>query len=286
VEALERLAAVGWEVRQRNFLPHIHFYYPHNTLAVSVTGTHCELNCAHCGGHYLKNMRSLDDAAATPSSASSCLISGGCTVDGKVPFIEHLEKLQHMKHGRKYNMHVGLLDDTEIDALTEVADCVSFDFIGADATITEVLGLSRTVEDYADCYRKLRSRVKVIPHVCIGLHGGSIRGEYRALEMLAELGAETITFIVFMPTRGSRFADCAPPLLDETVAILSHARSLFPKLPIHLGCMRPGGRYRNELDQWAVKTGINGIVNPTPAAAALAQQMGLFVQRGEECCSL
>lgn len=262
----------------------ISFVYPHNTKSISVTDQHCEQNCAHCGGHYLKAM--LPISAIQDSSATSFLISGGCKEGGTVPIGQHVAELKALKQGRRYNLHIGLMDKAEIAEIAQIADYVSFDFVGDDETIRDVFGLERTVNDYIHCYTELRRQVKVMPHICIGLHGGEIRGEYRALEILRKLGMDGLTFIIFTPTRGTRYADCLPPKMEEVVKLLKWAREVCPSLPIHLGCMRPGGRYRSEIDQWAVKIGVDRIVNPTPGAVALAQELGLSIRRSEECCVL
>lgn len=262
----------------------IRFAYPQYTKSISVTGNHCEQDCAHCGGHYLKGM--LPISAMEGSSATSFLISGGCKADGTVPIDQYVEELKSVKQGRRYNLHVGLMEEKEIEKIAEIADCVSFDFVGDDETIKEVFGLERTVDDYIHCYQKLRKQVRVMPHICVGLHGGAIRGEYRALELLQELGVDALTFIIFTPTRGTRYKDCLPPNMDEVVKLLTWAREKFPHIPIHLGCMRPGGRYRSEIDQWAVKIGMDTIVNPTPKAVELAKELGRSIFRGEECCVL
>ncbi|QDR82585.1 radical SAM protein [Sporomusa termitida] len=261
------------------------FAYPHKTRPVSVTGPSCELNCAHCGGHYLQHMQPLAAAVAADDSPS-WLVSGGCRADGSVPVGEHLAQLAAVKSGRRYNMHVGLVGEAEIEQLAAVADCVSFDFVSDDPTIREVFGNGRQAADYIACYQSLRRRVRVMPHICAGLKGGQISGEYRALEILQALGAEALTFIIFMPTRGTRFGDRKPPDITEVARLLTHARLNFPAIPLHLGCMRPGGRYREEIDKWAVRIGFDTVVNPAPAAVALANKLGLTISRGEECCVL
>ncbi|MDR3589027.1 MAG: radical SAM protein [Negativicutes bacterium] len=286
MDTLAEHAAKGWEVRSAHFPPLICFAYPLKTKTISVTGAACELNCAHCGGHYLKQMTPLAEAGGATKLGSSCLISGGCNSAGRVPVSDHLAALTSLKQGRRFNLHVGLVADDEIAGLAAIADQISFDFVGDDATVREVFGLDRTVEDYVRCYGRLKERCRVMPHICIGLHGGEIRGEYRALELLEQLGCEGLTFIIFTPTRGTRFADCQPPALEEAVKLLVEARRRFPAVPIHLGCMRPGGRYRSEIDQWAVRAGVNTIVNPVPAAVRLAENLGLTIVRGEECCAL
>ena len=36
--------------------------YPVDTASLSVTGTACALDCAHCGGHYLQHMIPVEEA--------------------------------------------------------------------------------------------------------------------------------------------------------------------------------------------------------------------------------
>ena len=285
---VEQLITRAWQVRQANFPSAVAFDFPLKTRALTVTGSQCQLNCAHCNGHYLKKMVYVTDwRAKLTQDITSCLISGGCTKDGKVPVLRYLPVIQEIKKsGRKINLHAGLLDEAEIEQLYQVADVVSFDFVGDRETIQEVYGLDKTINDYINAYLRLRKKVKVVPHICIGLRGGSISGEYRALQLLQELGADGLVFIVFIPTPGTKYADRTPPVMDEVVRILARARITMPNTPLHLGCMRPPGKYRAELDRLALRCGVNKIVQPTPGAVALAGELGLEIKRGEECCAL
>lgn len=291
------LISEAWRVRARNFPLSVTFHRPVSTRSVSVTGDQCALQCAHCGGRLLKKMLPWEKFKSTALAIEpdgkkpeirSCLISGGCDGRGRVPFYEHVEELKRIKSAcsLRYNFHVGLVDESEARLLTGLADVVSFDFIGADRTIRNVLGLSRTVEDYAVAYKALKTHVPVVPHICIGIDGGNIVGEYRALDLLAEIGADALVFIVFIPAAGTAFIDKAPPPLDEVVHLLARARIDFPDIPIHLGCMRPGGRYRKQLDSLALQCGINHLVMPLRDAVAEAESLGLTVNHRKECCVL
>ncbi|MDT8903119.1 radical SAM protein [Anaeroselena agilis] len=287
MEGLGELEAKCWAIREENFPPVITLSYPTQTTTVSVTGADCALDCAHCGGVYLRRMTPLATVAGRGEGLGpSCLISGGCTAGGGVPLAVHAGRLAALKSGRRFNIHTGLIDDADIDVVAPLADTVSFDFVGADDTIREVFGLNRKVADYAACYHKLRARCRVAPHVCIGLHGGEIRGEYQALALLKLLGADSLTLIVFTPTRGTRYAGRKPPDLDAALTVMAAARQLFPDVPVRLGCMRPGGRYRDTMDQAAVRLGFNAIVKPTPAAVRLAESLGLTAVGRGECCVL
>lgn len=287
VELVQR----AWEARKKHFADEIWFDFPVQTESITLTGSTCALDCAHCGGYYLKGMRSVEEIRIHGSLNSSlpfrsALVSGGCTVDGKVPFIKHLEFLHNLKQDVRLNFHVGLLDKEEISLLNGLADVVSFDFVADSQTIQEVYGLTQGPEDYRRVYLRLREVVRVIPHLTLGLRGGEWGGEERALDSLQELGLDGLVFNVFIPTPGTRYALREPLPVEEVVRFLAKARVRFPDLPLTLGCMRPKGNYRKNLDEAAVSLGLNRLVMPTPGARSIADELGLRVIRGEECCAL
>lgn len=286
---LNKLVQQAWEIREKNFSPLIEFDIPHDTMAVTLTGHYCSLNCAHCGGHYLKGMNTIDEAREklTLEDNTSLLISGGCDKLGAVDFNKEMEFIKEVKEkSKKINMHVGLIEKDEIDKIAEFADCVSFDFVVDEETIKEVYGLKRTASDYIETYKNLKSKVKVIPHICIGLKGGEVTGEYEALKVLKELGIDGLVFIVFIPTPGTQYGDRKPPELEKVVEILAKARVDFPKIPIHLGCMRPKGKIRAQIEHYAVQCGVNKVVNPTTYGIKKAEELGLNIKYGRECCVL
>ena len=272
----------AWQVRQANFPPEIEFVYPLDTALISLTGHHCDLDCAHCGGYYLQHMTPAWRAEV--GRATSCLISGGCDASGRVPVTRYLEQIKAIRQGRKMNWHVGLIDEEDLHAIVPYTDVVSFDFVGDDETIREVYGLDCTVADYVRTYQMLRRHTRVIPHITIGLRGGAIGHEYPAMEKLQDLGVEGLVFIVFIPTAGTRYADRTLPPIEAVVNILAEARLRFTNKPLHLGCMRPRGKYRAQLDPLAVRAGLNKIVSPSREAVQLAEKLGLSVVQSRECC--
>lgn len=278
----------AWQVRREHFPLEVEFTYPRLTLAVRSTGIECPLNCAHCGGHYLKGMVSLTKALLQKDKRyKSFLLSGACDPQGQVPHRDRWTEVCALAERGDLNIHSGLVAEEEAKQLGQAANAVSFDFVADAETIEKIYGLHAAPEDYLQSYRFLRQYSRrVVPHICIGLLGGRIQGEYRALELLKEEGAEAISFIVFRPTMGTVLENSSPPPLEEVAWILAAARISFPKTPIYLGCLRPGGSYREQLDCLALKAGINKIVQPAPAARRLAEKLGLTVKRGEECCAL
>ncbi|MEA3344696.1 MAG: radical SAM protein [Chloroflexota bacterium] len=287
-EAIDRVQlAQAWHIRQANFPPLIGFDYPVDTAEISLTGPYCALNCAHCGRRYLEHMIPIWEASERIDQAPSLLISGGCDGQGRVPVGERALRLLHELHpGRRFTWHVGLIDQEGLEPIIPLVDVISFDFVGDDETIREVTGLDRSVADYVATYQLLQQHVPVIPHLVIGLRGGELGHERKALDLLAELGCEALVFLVLIPTPGTRYADRQPPAVVDVIHLLVEARLRFPRTPLILGCMRPHGPYRRVLDPLALRAGLNRIVNPAHGAVKLAQELGLGIRRGNECCVL
>ncbi len=284
----DHLLARAWAVRLERFGNKVEWIYPSRTVPVSLTGSVCSLDCAHCGGHYLRSMVDIREARTRIDAgrADSVLVSGGCGPTGKVPVMQHLDELACVSQKAKLNFHVGLVNSEEAAAVGKLAAAVSFDFVGDDQTIREVYGLDASVKDYETSYSVLRRHARVIPHLCVGLRGGRISGEMNALRRIRLLGAEAVAFIVFIPTPGTRYADRQPPAAEDVATIIAEARLLMPETPLMLGCMRPGGRYRGLLDVLALDAGANRIVNPSREAVRHASSRGLSASSKKECCVL
>jgi uncharacterized radical SAM superfamily protein len=284
MSSLDEKLSHAWAVRRLHFPDEITWSYPLDTAVLSLTGRQCSLNCAHCGGHYLAGMRPIWEA--DPDGASSCLISGGCDPSGRVPVLAHMDRVRAWRPGRTLNWHVGFVSEEEIQAIAPLTDVVSFDFVGDDETIHEVYGLDRSVEDYARTYQLLRRYARTLPHITIGLRGGVLGHERPAFERLQELGADGLVILIFIPTPGTRYAGRRPPQVQDVAELLVEARERFPEVPLYLGCMRPKGTYREQVDPLAVQAGFNVVVSPSRAARQKAAGLGLTAHRMRECCVL
>jgi uncharacterized radical SAM superfamily protein len=280
----ETRLARAWEVRRAYFADEIVWSYPLDTAVLSLTGAQCALDCAHCGGHYLGGMKPIWQAE--PDGSSSCLISGGCDPTGRVPVTAHLERVRAWRPGRTMNWHVGFVSEAEMQEIAPLVDVVSFDFVGDEATIEEVYGTGRTVDEYAATYGLLRRYARTLPHMTIGLRGGELGHELPALERLQALGVDGLVLLVFMPTPGTRYAGRQPPSPEAAADLLAEARLRFPEAPLYLGCMRPKGPYRDRLDPLAVRAGVNVIVSPSRPARQMAADLGLAARQMRECCVL
>ncbi len=100
------------------------------------------------------------------------------------------------------------------------------------------------------------------------------------------MGADGLVFLILIPTPGTRYADRQPPAPEAAADVLTEARLRFPATPIYLGCMRPRGAYRDELDPLAVRAGVNVVVSPARRARRLAAELGLAAREMRECCVL
>ena len=292
---LEDLFSMAAQARSEGRQPVLQAVYPQGTLAVSVTGKSCALDCPHCGGHYLERMTPLADLPEELASRkpTSILLSGGCDLSGAVPLAHGLARARELADPEgagerrfKINAHPGVASPEAAKAIADAADVISYDFVLDDGTIAEAFGGRWTGRDYVETLRNLRSgRAEVVPHVLIGLKRGQIAGEHEAVRFLLDEGIKRIIFIVFIPTPGSRWASVPPPPVQDVARVIAWTRVSAPGLDISLGCMRPGGTYRRQLDVVAVKCGVDRIVLPHPDALESARSMGLEIVKKEECCA-
>lgn len=299
---MERWYMEKWQqasgVRASRFPREIVFARPSSTVAISVTGRQCALDCAHCGRHYLTGMTSASHAleVVRDRRPKSVLLSGGCDVTGKVPLGDWPRRMAESAPGVRVNCHAGLVSDAEAEEIARWADVVSFDVTTDQRVISEVYGLRRSPEDYIASYVSLAKRVPTVPHVCIGLAGPSesspAQPEIGALEAILNTvtsGAApvppAIVFIVFTPTPRTRMADVAAPGPGLVRDIIAEARLMFPNTLLNLGCMRPGGAYRGALDVMAIDAGVNLIVQPASEALEHARALGLAIVETDECCA-
>jgi hypothetical protein len=200
--------------------------------------------------------------------------------------VEFLPELALLHRRARLNFHVGLVDEMEAAALNGLADVVSFDVVGDEKTIRNVLHLDRTVDDYRRSLAALRRHVKVVPHVLAGLHAGQMLGERRAVDIAAGEGCTELVVIALIPTKGTEFASVTPPEPAAVAELLAYARVQMPTAKLGLGCMRPAGTYRALLDPLAVRAGCQTIVQPARAAVAEAIRLGLSISESSECCVL
>ena len=285
-----------------------HFHQNNGTLlacypspkfpALSITGGECALNCKHCGGHYLRHMIPCPqpDVLFTTclrfaeDGARGVLISGGYNEEGQIPLDGFIDAIERVKRetGLFLNVHTGLVSPLLAKELGRVGvDMASVDLIGSDETIELVLGIKKTTRDYERTLKELSQVVpRVVPHICVGLHEGKIKGEAKALEIAAKIRPDALVFLVLVPTTGTEFEGVSPPSPQEVGKIIAEARLRFPNAALALGCMRPRGSSRVGFELAALHAGVDRIEIPSQQVLEAARAIGLKIKSIEACCAV
>jgi len=266
--------------------------------AVSITGDRCDLECEHCKASLLRTM----PAANTPESLMDLgmqawnrgdhgmLVTGGCDSAGRLPWNDYLPVIRALKDrtGLILTVHAGQVDRETARMLKDAGvDQALVDVIADEETAREVYHLpggTKTVRNTLDALAL--AGIEIIPHILFGLYYGREKGERNALEILADVPLKKYAVVVIMPKPGTPMAGIAPPPPEAVARFLALARLRLPKLQASLGCARPRGRYRHELDVLAIRAGINALALPSDQAIAEAEARGLEVRYRETCCSL
>ena len=272
----------------------IHFFNQPFT-PISLTGTHCSLQCKHCDSHYLEHM--LDGSSGKLYShahhlanigAKGILLSGGSAPDGSVPTYEQADVIRKLKSDLNFKIsaHTGIVNHNQAQALSTYLDMALVDIIGDDDTIHDILGLDTCAQDYEKSLKELSTAgIPIAPHVIVGLHNGKLKGEFKALEMVRKFDPEVVVIVVFIPTKGTALKGTPPPKIEDVVKVITTAREMF-NVPLSLSCVRPGGRYRSMLDRYAILSGMDMIAVPSKSAYTTAREIGLnIVEIPEMCCS-
>jgi uncharacterized radical SAM superfamily protein len=218
-----------------------------------------------------------------------CLVSGGCTSNGKVPLKRFSRALREAKNlGLKMVVHTGLVDVEDVEVLKgSGVDCVSMDVIGSDDTLREIYHLKAKVTDFNRSLGLLKEAgLKITPHILIGLHYGEIRGEWKAIDLAVSHDPDALIFIVFTPLRGTVMEGMNPPPPEQVAELIAYGKSKMGGKAVTLGCMRPLGPYRERLDNLAVQAGVNGIAFPSKATLNFMKNLGVRVTYKPHCCSL
>ena len=312
-ELLEDLKE-GFEIKLRNFGRDIHFHSPGfkhyqvddfsiktspKFVDISITGRNCELMCDHCASKILWHMI----PATTPQDlwkvsldlknkgVDGILISGGSNKDGVVELYPFFDVMKRIKEelGMFVSCHVGLVDREMARGLKEAkVDAVLLDIIGDNETIGKVYKLPhKSVKDYDESLRLLKEfDHNIVPHIIIGLHYGQIKGEYKAIDLIAQYDPSALVIVVVMPYYGKASFQLLPsPRAEDSARVVLYARKSIPKRPIVIGCARPAGPERIKFDLYALHAGVNGITFPAEGIFTYAKNLGLNPIISPNCCS-
>jgi len=188
--------------------------------------------------------------------------------------------------GLKVVVHTGIVNKDLAAKLAKAGiDAALIDVIGSDETIREIYNLDRRIEDYDASLGALEEEVPVVPHVLVGLHYGRLKGEFAALRMISRHRCAAVIVIGFTPFSGAPMQLCPPASPHDIASVIVEARRLMPRVPLALGCARPKGKVREEIDRLAVQAGVNAIAYPDPQAISLADKLSLEHDFSGLCCS-
>lgn len=308
---LKEALAVAQRLSWRNFGRRIRFYAPSFMYyktgyfrsspaafpSISVTGRFCALKCKHCGGKVLSTMlpvvtpEQLVDLCKQlkQKGAIGCLISGGCLPNGAVPLSRFIDAIAEVKRdiGLTVVVHTGVIELAMARKLKEAGvDAALIDIIGSDETIREIYQLNVKVQDFDLSLKALHeSGMPFVPHVLVGLHYGKLKGEFKALQLISKYKPSAVIVIALMSIHGTPMENVSSPTSTDIAKVLVMTRLMMPKTPLVLGCMRPKGKIREEIDVLAVKAGVNAIAFPAEEGIEQAKSMGLETSFSSLCCS-
>ena len=295
-------------------VPPVHFYTPtfksfqtselkscgkNAWPAVSVTGGDCKLQCDHCKAAILEPMipaRTPEDLwrvvnELIDDGALGLLLTGGSNHRNEVeyaPFYDTIRRIKNSHPEFRIAAHAALMDaDAAMNMAEAGVDVAMMDVIGAQETITNVYHLRRTVDDFEATLENLvRTPMRVVPHIVIGLHYGRMLGEWRALEIIQRHLPDAVVLVVVMPFYAPEKKPFETPDSTEVGRFFQAARKALPGTPLLLGCARPPGESRMRIDSYAVMAGLDGIAHPADGAVELAARLGRKVRVTPACCSI
>ena len=273
-------------------------FYPGDGFpAISVTGRQCALKCKHCGKKYLDGMvpatkpEELLEVAEVLAErgAKGFLLSGGSDSSGRVRVAEFSDAISEIKQTTDLliNAHVGLSKRSDLERLVRSGvDAFSTDLYGDSQTIAEVLGITASPEDYYQVVRDLRElgAPRVAPHVCVGIRGGKLGSELRAIQAVKALAPQALILISLMPTKGTAYERMTPPSKADLLEVARTARDMMPDAKLLLGCMRSKLDRSSEVDM--VGAGIDGIVLPASATVERLRDKGYLIKKQSTCCAM
>jgi len=276
----------------------INFFITSNLFpSLSVTANSCALLCKHCEGKLLEALipaTTCDELEKKAfmlhkQGAKGILLTGGCDKRGRVPIKSLIPAIKKLKEKTDLLLiaHTGFISREETASLKDSGlDGIGFDVIGDMSTVREVYGLLVSEKEYIDSLRAIEgSRITSFPHVCVGLHFGELRGEFRALELIRSIAPSTVIITGLMPIAGTPMAHIKPKPHDFE-AVIKKAIEMFPDTPIVLGCAHSSGKDRAEIERIALLSGVSGIAAPTLHTINFAKENGYQINYYGTCCGL
>ena len=301
-EQLEPFLQHASKITQENFRNNLKIYIPNKKFpAISITGNECALECAHCDKKYLKGMKPIlnnEDLEEflmnlSKKGGKGALLSGGCEPDGSVPLINYLDTVRKIKERTNLiiNTHTGLLNEATAKKLAEAkVDIVSFDINIDNEVIKEIYHLEKGISDYESAVRLLKKYgLNIVPHICIGLYYGKLHKELESIKFIKEMGIDPslIVLIALIPPKNSKIL-FKRPRPEEIAKVIATIRFVFPQTEISLGCMRPRGDIKIDVEKYAIRAGITRLEIPSKSTIKWLKQVNPEVNLKffSACCAI
>jgi len=274
---LEPILNLAYKIKKRQFGNLLKIYIPNKRFpAISITGSECSLHCEHCNKKYLDGMKPIINKSELKSylldlysnDGIGVLLSGGCLPDGSVPLLNFLDTIKEVKEKTNLiiNAHTGLLNEETAKQLALAGvDIVSFDVTMDKEVINNIYHLNKDIDDYKKAISLMQKYgINIVPHICIGLFYGKIHKELETIKFLKESGLDPslIVFIALIPPNNSE-NNFLRPQPGDIAKVIATTRLVYPDVEISLGCMRPRGQVKLEIEKYAIKAGINRIEIPS-----------------------
>ena len=299
IEPFLRLAR---EITLQNFQNELKIYIPNKRFpSISVTGNECALECAHCDKKYLSGMKHILDNEnlrnylldLSKNGGTGILLSGGCKADGSVPLLNYLDVIKEIKKETDLiiNTHTGLLNEKTAKKLAEAnVDIVSFDINMDEDIIRDIYHLNKNLNDYKLAIELLKKYdLNIVPHICIGLYYGELHKELESIKFIKEnnINPSLIVLIALIPPKNSPIS-FKRPIPQDIAKVIALIRFVFPNTEISLGCMRPRGEIKADLEKYAIKAGITRIEIPSKTTIKWLKQVNpeINLKFYSACCSI
>jgi len=280
---------------------YINKYYrndPRSFLNISLTGKRCSLMCTNCKAILLNSMvdassESLVEIVSRNHNPclNGILVSGGFTKDGKLFLSEdHLRQLKRIKKQYprlKMLLHCGFTDrDTAKKIAGTSLDGVLLNIIADTEAIESIYKLKGfSPQDYYLSFRYLKDAgLKVAPHIVTGLLSPLISSEYKAVDRLVDMGAESLVFVVNKRLSKS-FRDPGYDM-QGFLSLVDHARARSENLKISFGCAQPSGRDKTDTEIGLLRLKIDSMAFPSEKAIEFALKHDIAFKFSEECCAV
>lgn len=254
--------------------------------AVSVTGSGCDLMCAHCMGRYLCGMIPAGDPGRLLEIANEVrarggegiLISGGSRPDGRVPlapFASAIRKIADL--GLMVNAHPGIIgrEDAGLLASSGVSR-FSVDLHQDPELIANTFNLPGPEVYESTIDEILLAGGTPVPHLTAGFGD---RDLIKSAELAISRGIFRVVLLALVPTSKTSFEEHSVSEKEVTDA----AETLLDMgLSVTLGCMRD--RRMRSLERKCIELGVRNIANMSQETEDWLTSNGFEVIRVRRCC--